>query len=109
MLWSGIDIMETIQIVLDKRLLQATDRRRVLGVDYDPEKIRVAGRTAPDHPRLRFEVQNILDWDYPSCDTVLLLDVLHYWRPEKQASILGKVRRALRPAISAGLEGQGVM
>jgi len=28
---------------------------------------------------------------------VLLLDVLHYWTPEKQQKILDKARRALRP------------
>jgi len=60
-------------------------------------KIRVACRTAPEHPRIRFEVQNILDWEYPACDTILLLDVLHYWTPDKQQIILDKARRALRP------------
>ncbi len=74
-----------------------TDGRSFLGVDYDEDKIRVACRTAPEHPRIRFEVQNILDWEYPACDTILLLDVLHYWTPDKQQIILDKARRALRP------------
>jgi 1-acyl-sn-glycerol-3-phosphate acyltransferase len=78
-------------------LSQYTEGRTFLGVDYDEEKIRVAQLTAPDHPRIRFEPRDILDWDYPPCDAALLLDVLHYWRPEKQRQILGKVRRALRP------------
>ena len=78
-------------------LLCATDQRQVLGVDYDEDKIRVAGRSAPGHARLRFEVQNILEWDYPPCDAVLLLDVLHYWQPARQAEVLGKARAALRP------------
>ena len=34
--------------------------------------------------------------DYPACDVVLLLDVLHYWRPEKQQKILDRAREALR-------------
>jgi len=34
--------------------------------------------------------------DYPPCDAVLLLDVLHYWTPDKQQKILEKARRALR-------------
>jgi 1-acyl-sn-glycerol-3-phosphate acyltransferase len=78
-------------------LAHFTDERAFLGVDYDENKIRVAQRTAPGHPRIKFEPRDILQWDFPPCDTVLLLDVLHYWTPEKQASILRKACRALRP------------
>jgi 1-acyl-sn-glycerol-3-phosphate acyltransferase len=78
-------------------LAYTNDRRTFLGVDYDEDKIRVARRTAPRDSRIRFEMQNILEWEYPSCDAVLLLDVLHYWVPEKQQMILAKARRALRP------------
>ena len=74
-----------------------TDQRTFLGIDYDEEKIRVAKRTAPEHARIRFESGDILEYEYPTCDVVLLLDVLHYWTPEKQQSILNKVRAALRP------------
>ena len=74
-----------------------TDQRTFLGVDYDDDKIRVAQRTAPESARIRFEGQDVLEWEYPACDAVLLLDVLHYWTPEKQQSILNRARRALRP------------
>jgi predicted exporter/1-acyl-sn-glycerol-3-phosphate acyltransferase/ubiquinone/menaquinone biosynthesis C-methylase UbiE len=73
------------------------DTRTFLGVDYDEEKIRVARQTAIDMPRVRFERQNLLEWEYPQCDAVLLLDVLHYWTPDKQQLILNKARKALRP------------
>jgi len=78
-------------------LAHTTDQRTFLGVDYDEDKIRVAQRTAPQQERITFEVRNILDWEYPACDTVLLLDVLHYWTPDKQQLILNKARAALRP------------
>jgi 1-acyl-sn-glycerol-3-phosphate acyltransferase len=78
-------------------LAYATEGRVLYGVDYDEDKIRVAQRTAPGHPRVTFELRDILDWDYPPCDAILLLDVLHYWTPEKQQRILDKARRALRP------------
>ncbi|HVU07881.1 MAG TPA: MMPL family transporter [Verrucomicrobiae bacterium] len=78
-------------------LSQITDGRSFLGTDYDAEKIRVAQRTAPNHPRIRFEFQNILGFELPACDAILLLDVLHYWTPEKQEMILAKACRALRP------------
>jgi SAM-dependent methyltransferase len=66
-------------------------------VDYDEEKIRVARRTAPAHRRVRFELRDILNWEYPPCDTILLMDVLHYWTLEKQQRILCQARHALRP------------
>ncbi|HTA95595.1 MAG TPA: 1-acyl-sn-glycerol-3-phosphate acyltransferase, partial [Verrucomicrobiae bacterium] len=78
-------------------LAQFTDGRNFLGLDYDENKIRVAQRTAPESSRIKFEIGDILNCDYPMCDTILLLDVLHYWTPEKQQAILNKARQALRP------------
>jgi len=74
-----------------------TDQRTFVGIDYDEDKIRVAKRTVAEHPRIQFESGDILEHDYPPCDVVLLLDVLHYWTPEKQQAILTKARQALRP------------
>jgi uncharacterized protein len=78
-------------------LAHATDGRTLLGVDYDEDKIRVAQRTATDQRRIKFELHDILTWEYPPCDTILLLDVLHYWTPEIQQLILNKARLALHP------------
>jgi len=78
-------------------LAQFTDGRTFLGLDYDENKIRVARRTAPESPRIKFAPGDILACDFPACDTILLLDVLHYWRPERQQLILNKARQALRP------------
>jgi len=74
-----------------------TDTRMFWGVDYDEDKIRVAQRSAPGHPRIQFTHGDLLTCEYPLCDVVLLLDVLHYWTAEKQQPILNKVRQALRP------------
>ncbi len=74
-----------------------TDQRTFWGLDYDEEKIRVAQRSAPGHPRIRFESGDILEREYPTCEVVLLLDVLHYWTADKQQLILNKARHALRP------------
>ncbi len=74
-----------------------TDTRTFLGIDYDEEKIRVAQRSAHEHRRIRFEAGDILNRELPACDAVLLLDVLHYWQPEKQQEILNRVRQTLRP------------
>jgi 1-acyl-sn-glycerol-3-phosphate acyltransferase len=78
-------------------LASFTDTRTFFGVDYDADKIRAAQRSAPRHPRIRFAPGDILECEYPACDAVLLLDVLHYWQPEKQQAILTRARQALRP------------
>ncbi len=78
-------------------LAYSTGTRTFLGVDYDENKIRVAKRTAPDNPRIQFELGDIFEFNYPECDAILLLDVLHYWVPEKQQLILDRARRALNP------------
>jgi 1-acyl-sn-glycerol-3-phosphate acyltransferase len=74
-----------------------TDTRTFWGLDYDEDKIRVAQRSAPDHPRIEFTQGDLLTAAYPPGDVVLLLDVLHYWTAEKQLLILTKARQALRP------------
>ena len=78
-------------------LALAGPERTVFGLDYDADKIRVAQCSARSQPRVRFEVGDILNREYPACDAVLLLDVLHYWTPDKQQAILAKARAALRP------------
>ena len=78
-------------------LASFTDGRTFLGVDYDEDKIRVAQQTAQNSARIKFECGDILEMEYPPCDVILLLDVLHYWQPEKQQAILNKARAALRP------------
>ncbi|MEP6662050.1 MAG: MMPL family transporter [Verrucomicrobiota bacterium] len=83
--------------IMDHWLAAYTDERSILGVDYDGEKIRVAQRTALHHARIRFESHDILEWEYPPCDALLLIDVLHYWKPEKQLALLRNARKALRP------------
>ena len=78
-------------------LAQCTDTRTFVGMDYDEDKIRIAKQSALGHERIQFEHADILEAEYPACDAVLLLDVLHYWTPDKQLKILEKVRQALRP------------
>lgn len=89
-----------------------TDGRTLLGMDYDEGKIHVAQQTADRGQRIRFEAADILDADYPACDTVLLLDVLHYFTPARQQIILNKVRQALSPGgrlvLRDGAKGDSV-
>jgi predicted exporter/SAM-dependent methyltransferase len=71
--------------------------RTVLGADGDAEKIRVARAAASANPRVLLENRDLLSWDYPVCDHVLLCDVLHYFPHELKAAVLRKAFGALRP------------
>jgi len=79
-------------------LTLAAPDRRVQGVDFDPDKIRVARATARANPRVSFTHADLLDGPaFPSCDGALLCDVLHYFPRELKAALLRKIFAALRP------------
>lgn len=73
--------------------------RRVLGLDFDADKIRVAQATARANPQTSFAQGDLLTGpEYPACDCVLLCDVLHYFPRELKTGVLRKAFAALRPA-----------
>ena len=75
-----------------------TPERRVRGVDFDTDKIRVAQTTSRANPQVAFEQRDILEWpEFPACDCALLCDVLHYFPHEIKAAMLRKIFAALRP------------
>ena len=72
--------------------------RRVSGVDFDAEKIRVAQATARANPQVSFDRRDILEWpEFPACDCALLCDVLHYFPHDLKADVLRKIFTSLRP------------
>jgi SAM-dependent methyltransferase len=72
--------------------------RRVRGVDFDADKIRVAQATARVNPQVTFEQRDILEWpEFPACDSALLCDVLHYFPHALKTDVLRKIFAALRP------------
>jgi predicted exporter/SAM-dependent methyltransferase len=84
--------------------------RTVTGVDFDEEKLAVARRACADPVRVRFESGDIRSWSGPAADAVLMLDVLHYWRPDQQAELLARARALLRPGgrliLREGIAGE---
>ena len=71
--------------------------RSVSGLDFDPFKIRAATASALGLDRLRFRVGDLLESEYPACDHVLLLDVLHYLPDEGKSRVLARAWAAMRP------------
>ncbi|MDR2883325.1 MAG: 1-acyl-sn-glycerol-3-phosphate acyltransferase [Alistipes sp.] len=67
-----------------------SDRRRVLGIDYDEEKIAVACHSFLHSDRTRFEAADALEYDLPQADVFILNDVLHYMPFDRQDALLAR-------------------
>ncbi len=69
-------------------LTMLSDKRRVLGIDYDEEKIAVAGHSFLRSERTSFVAADALEAELPEADVFILNDVLHYMTFEKQDELL---------------------
>jgi uncharacterized protein (DUF2062 family)/2-polyprenyl-3-methyl-5-hydroxy-6-metoxy-1,4-benzoquinol methylase len=88
-------------------LLELGRASRAHGVDWDEAKIREARRAVEAHPGLdgedkpalaaSFEQGDARTAEWPDADTVLLIDVLHYFTIEEQDGILRRAASAVRP------------
>ena len=83
-------------------LVEASERRRVLGLDSDERKIAVARGTIAGREGLRFEVGDIVAVPPPRCDAITIVDVLYLMSPEDQ-------ERVLRNCASALAEGAALI
>ncbi len=71
--------------------------RPVVGVDDDEKKIGVARATQRYQRHLSFVCADILDWNGELAESVIMLDILHYSRPEVQIRMLQKGAAHLAP------------
>lgn len=71
--------------------------RNILGVDYDEEKIAVAQHCYIRNEQVEFRAADITRFDIPEKDAYVMLDVLHYLKPEEQASLVRRCMDKLRP------------
>jgi 1-acyl-sn-glycerol-3-phosphate acyltransferase len=76
-------------------LAQSGPERKLLGVDRNAEKIRVARCSACGSQQVAFEEQDIDTWALPECSAVLLLDVLGSAVTPEAADLLGRAFTAL--------------
>lgn len=74
-------------------LVEASERRRVLGIDLDERKIAVARLT--EREGLRFVVGDVGAEELPPCDCVTIIDVLYLMPPELQERVLRGCASAL--------------
>ena len=76
-------------------LLELGRARSVRGFDLDARKVAVAESAAGDAGR--FEVGDLTSTELSACDTLLLVDVLHYVDVATQDALLARAALALRP------------
>lgn len=85
--------------------------RRVVGYDWDAEKIALAERAAEGFDA-RFFARDLRDLgEIEPADTVLLVDVLHYFEPRVQDALLARAADLVRPGgrlfVRDGASGYG--
>jgi uncharacterized protein (DUF2062 family)/2-polyprenyl-3-methyl-5-hydroxy-6-metoxy-1,4-benzoquinol methylase len=84
-------------------LIELGRAARAWGVDWDAKKIEAAQRAVAgdggEHPPLdaTFVAGDAREADVPAADTVLLIDLLHYFTIAEQDGILRRAARAVRP------------
>ena len=87
---------------MDYMLMLFSAKRHILGIDYDPEKIDTASncflrKSDIYKARIRFSVENAVDFEYPNADVFILTDVLHYMCREKQLALIDRCMEKLNP------------
>lgn len=78
-------------------LALASDERRITGVDLDERKLKVARQAAESLSNVKLVTADLLGWEFPPVDCVLMIDILHYWEPAKQLQLLAKAAACLTP------------
>jgi len=78
-------------------LAQGEPARRVVGIDWDADKIESGQRASADLSGVELREADMREFDIPDCDAVVLADVLHYWPLEVQHDLLDRAALALRP------------
>lgn len=77
-------------------LVEASEGRRVLGLDRDDRRIAVARGTVGGNDRLRFEVSDVVAVPPPHCDAVTIVDLLPLLSAAEQERLLGNAASALK-------------
>lgn len=68
----------------------------LVGFDWDEAKVEVANDASIGSGNVRFEKADVRRVPLPSCDTVLLVDILHYLARDEQDDLLVRAAQAAR-------------
>jgi len=75
---------------LDIMLHYVSDKRTIIGIDYDKEKIETANQIVRHNDNINFFAKDITEEDFPPAEVYILNDVLHYMPKELQINVLNK-------------------
>jgi uncharacterized protein len=71
--------------------------RKIVGVDYDEEKIAIANSGYLRGEKLSFACADVMSYPIEKFDTIIVSDVLHYLQEHDQTDLLKKCFAALNP------------
>lgn len=78
--------------MLDYMLMMLSNKRSVLGVDYDEDKIQVAQNNSARKQfaagQVEFESADLNHWEFQKADVYVLADVLHYMPENEQEYVI---------------------
>lgn len=83
--------------LLSYALAFSGSERRILGIDYDEDKIEMAQQCPVIPSNLSFESHDVTEYNLTPSDVFILSDMLHYLLPEEQKALLDKVVANLNP------------
>jgi trans-aconitate methyltransferase len=79
-------------------LLEAGVATRVTGTDWDEKKLEDA-RVASKDLAASYEKADVREFSPPACDTLLLIDVLHYLTDKQQVDVLERCMHSARKRV----------
>lgn len=79
-------------------LLEAGVATRVVGTDWDEKKLEDARAASKDLPA-SYEKADVREFSPPPCDTLLLIDVLHYLTDKQQIEVLERCMHSARKRV----------
>jgi 1-acyl-sn-glycerol-3-phosphate acyltransferase len=72
-------------------------KRKILGIDYDVDKIELAQHCISKTDSIEFVTANAVEYTYDHADVFILSDVLHYLPDEQQDMLVEKCMQKLNP------------
>jgi uncharacterized protein len=75
---------------LSYMLIFTSEKRTIIGIDYDKRKIDLANNCFSKNSRINFFCDDIINMQLPKSDAFILFDILHYLKREEQELILSK-------------------
>lgn len=82
---------------LDLMLAMVSQKRKIIGVDFDAEKIGVANNSAIKRPGLCFVEADVTAFQLEQADVFLIIDTLHYFARDKQVALIKNCIKHLNP------------